>query len=163
VPSLQIVPEAVLWVSGSSFGKIVLSTARDLEQLSRGAGIEQSIDCKNSTDTHPRASPALLLAIKRKGADTSILLQNIVQRTGVKVQFFLNAPAIKNYKSNTKSWRYITARGGGCKAGEGDGAIKALFLTRLPEQDECYICWNNTEEIGYCWYEATTVGGAFLT
>ncbi|KAF7331804.1 RRM domain-containing protein [Mycena kentingensis (nom. inval.)] len=40
----------------------------------------------------------ILLAIRRRGPDTSFVVRNVVQRTGVEMQFFVNSPHLKEIK-----------------------------------------------------------------
>lgn len=44
----------------------------------------------------PTTFTGVLLSIRRRGLDTSILLRNIIQKTGVEMQFFVNSPHVKN-------------------------------------------------------------------
>ncbi|KAG6812645.1 hypothetical protein H0H92_001595 [Tricholoma furcatifolium] len=46
----------------------------------------------------PTSFTGVLLSIRRRGLDTSILLRNIIQRTGVEMQFFVNSPHVKDIK-----------------------------------------------------------------
>jgi len=46
----------------------------------------------------PTTFTGVLLSIRRRGLDTSILLRNIIQRTGVEMQFFVNSPHVKDIK-----------------------------------------------------------------
>ncbi|KAF7313618.1 Mitochondrial ribosomal [Mycena chlorophos] len=46
----------------------------------------------------PNTFTGVLLAIRRRGPDTSFVLRNIVQRTGVEMQFFVNSPHLKEIK-----------------------------------------------------------------
>ena len=46
----------------------------------------------------PTIFTGVLLSIRRRGLDTSILLRNIIQRTGVEMQFFVNSPHVKDIK-----------------------------------------------------------------
>jgi large subunit ribosomal protein L19 len=46
----------------------------------------------------PNTFTGVLLGIRRRGPDTSFLLRNIVQRTGVEMQFFPNSPHVKDIK-----------------------------------------------------------------
>lgn len=38
------------------------------------------------------------MSVRRRGPDTSFVLRNIVQRTGVEMQFFVNSPHLKDIK-----------------------------------------------------------------
>ncbi|KAG5343015.1 hypothetical protein C0989_000005 [Termitomyces sp. Mn162] len=46
----------------------------------------------------PTTFTGVLLSIRRRGLDTSIILRNIIQRTGVEMQFFVNSPHVKDIK-----------------------------------------------------------------
>ncbi|KAF8076159.1 translation protein SH3-like domain-containing protein [Lyophyllum atratum] len=46
----------------------------------------------------PATFTGVLMGIRRRGLDTSILLRNIIQRTGVEMQFFVNSPHVKDIK-----------------------------------------------------------------
>ncbi|KAF8665668.1 hypothetical protein AX16_000121 [Volvariella volvacea WC 439] len=46
----------------------------------------------------PSTFTGVLLAIRRRGTDTSFTVRNIVQRTGVEMQFFVNSPHLKDIK-----------------------------------------------------------------
>ncbi|RDB23226.1 54S ribosomal protein subunit img1, mitochondrial [Hypsizygus marmoreus] len=46
----------------------------------------------------PTTFTGVLLAIRRRGPDTSFVLRNIIQRTGVEMQFFANSPHVKDIK-----------------------------------------------------------------
>ncbi|KAE9399022.1 hypothetical protein BT96DRAFT_957409 [Gymnopus androsaceus JB14] len=40
----------------------------------------------------------VVLSIRRRGVDTSMILRNVIQRTGVEMQFFVNSPHVKSIK-----------------------------------------------------------------
>ncbi|KAJ7368071.1 hypothetical protein DFH08DRAFT_928374 [Mycena albidolilacea] len=46
----------------------------------------------------PMTFTGVLLAIRRRGPDTSFVVRNIIQRTGVEMQFFVNSPHLKQIK-----------------------------------------------------------------
>ena len=50
------------------------------------------------TEYAPGTFTGVLLAIRRRGPDTSIMVRNVVQRMGVEVQFFANSPHVKDIK-----------------------------------------------------------------
>jgi large subunit ribosomal protein L19 len=50
----------------------------------------------------PNAFTGVLMSIRRRGVDTSFVLRNIVQRTGVEMQFFVNSPHLKDIKVEQK-------------------------------------------------------------
>lgn len=49
-------------------------------------------------DHAPTTFTGVLLSIRRRGPDTSFILRNIVQRTGVEMQFFVCSPHLKDIK-----------------------------------------------------------------
>ncbi|KAK0242508.1 hypothetical protein EDD85DRAFT_918778 [Armillaria nabsnona] len=49
-------------------------------------------------DHAPSIFTGVLLSIRRRGPDTSIVLRNILQRTGVDIQIFVNSPHVKEIK-----------------------------------------------------------------
>ncbi|KAG6890945.1 hypothetical protein C0995_000902 [Termitomyces sp. Mi166 len=61
-------------------------------QLRPGSIIQLTLEHAPTTFT------GVLLGIRRRGLDTSILLRNIIQRTGVEMQFFVNSPHVKDIK-----------------------------------------------------------------
>jgi large subunit ribosomal protein L19 len=46
----------------------------------------------------PTTFTGVLMSIRRRGIDTSFLVRNIVQRTGVEMQFFVNSPHLKDIR-----------------------------------------------------------------
>lgn len=46
----------------------------------------------------PTSFTGVLIAIRRRGPDSSFTLRNILNRTGIEVQFFPNAPGVKEVK-----------------------------------------------------------------
>ncbi|TFK76132.1 RNA-binding domain-containing protein [Pluteus cervinus] len=46
----------------------------------------------------PTTFTGVLLSIRRRGPDTSFLVRNIIQRTGVEMQFFASSPHVKDVK-----------------------------------------------------------------
>lgn len=59
------------------------------QQLLPGSIIQVTLDHAPTTFT------GVLLSIRRRGFDTSIHLRNVIQRTGVEMQFFVNSPHVK--------------------------------------------------------------------
>jgi ribosomal protein L19 len=51
-----------------------------------------------TADHAPVTFTGVLLAIRRRGPDTSFVVRNIIQRTGVEMQFFVNSPHVKDIK-----------------------------------------------------------------
>jgi large subunit ribosomal protein L19 len=51
------------------------------------------------TQTHaPTNFTGVLISLRRKGLDSSIILRNVVQRVGVEIQVFLGSPHLKEIK-----------------------------------------------------------------
>jgi len=44
----------------------------------------------------PTSFSGVMLAVRRRGIDTSFVLRNIIQQTGVEMQFFVNSPHFKS-------------------------------------------------------------------
>ncbi|KAJ7179340.1 hypothetical protein C8R46DRAFT_1159960 [Mycena filopes] len=51
-----------------------------------------------TVDHAPMTFTGVLLAIRRRGSDTSFVVRNIIQRTGVEMQFFVGSPHLKAIK-----------------------------------------------------------------
>ncbi|KAJ6516118.1 translation protein SH3-like domain-containing protein [Mycena sanguinolenta] len=69
-----------------------LFSRQSRHQLYPGSIITVTVDHAPSTFT------GVLLAIRRRGPDTSFVVRNIIQRTGVEMQFFVNSPHLKQIK-----------------------------------------------------------------
>lgn len=76
----------------------------------------------------PTSFSGVLLSIRRRGPDTSFLLRNVVQRTGVEMQFFVNSPHLKGIKVIQR------AGGGGGKEGRRMRRAKLFYLRDSPEK-----------------------------
>jgi large subunit ribosomal protein L19 len=63
----------------------------------------------------PTSFSGVLIAVRRRGADTSFVLRNVVQRTGVEMQFFVNSPHVKEIVVVSR------AGGGGGSSTNGNG------------------------------------------
>ncbi|KAJ7283863.1 hypothetical protein C8J57DRAFT_1498864 [Mycena rebaudengoi] len=50
-------------------------------------------------DHAPMIFTGVLLSIRRRGPDTSFVVRNIIQRTGVEMQFYVNSPHLKDIKT----------------------------------------------------------------
>jgi len=76
----------------------------------------------------PTTFSGVLLSIRRRGLDTSFLLRNVIQRTGVEMQFFVNSPHVQDIKVVRK------AGGGGGKEGRRMRRAKLFYLRDSPEK-----------------------------
>lgn len=77
----------------------------------------------------PTTFSGVLIAVRRRGPDTSFVLRNVVQRTGVEMQFFVNSPHLKEI--------VVVSRAGGAggkKKREGLKKAKLFFLRDSPER-----------------------------
>ena len=79
--------------------------------------------------THaPTSFSGVLIAVRRRGTDTSFVLRNVVQRTGVEMQFFVNSPHVKEI--------VVVSRAGG---GGGGGANRKKKSTGLKKAKLFYL------------------------
>ncbi|KIK48793.1 hypothetical protein CY34DRAFT_71484 [Suillus luteus UH-Slu-Lm8-n1] len=76
----------------------------------------------------PTTFSGVLLSIRRRGPDTSFTLRNVIQRTGVEMQFFVNSPHVKDIKILQR------AGGGGGKEGRRQRRAKLFFLRDTPDK-----------------------------
>jgi len=76
----------------------------------------------------PTSFSGVLLSIRRRGPDTSFVLRNVVQRTGVEMQFFVNSPHLKGIKVVQR------AGGGGGKEGRRMRRAKLFYLRDSPDK-----------------------------
>lgn len=74
----------------------------------------------------PTTFTGVLLSIRRRGIDTSILLRNIIQGTGVEMQFFLNSPHLKDIK--------VIRDHSGKRGGRRVRRAKLYYLRHSPEK-----------------------------
>ncbi|KAH0839692.1 hypothetical protein J3R83DRAFT_613 [Lanmaoa asiatica] len=51
-----------------------------------------------TTEHAPGIFSGVLISVRRRGPDTSFVLRNVVQRTGIETQFFVNSPHLKDIK-----------------------------------------------------------------
>jgi large subunit ribosomal protein L19 len=47
------------------------------------------------SDQSPTTFSGVLVGVRRRGPDTSIVLRNVIQRTGVEIRYFVNSPHVK--------------------------------------------------------------------
>jgi large subunit ribosomal protein L19 len=81
------------------------------------------------TLTHaPTTFTGVLLGIRRRGPATSFVLRNVIQRTGVEMQFFANSPHLKDIQVVQR------AGGGGGKEGKRMRRAKLFYLRDSPEK-----------------------------
>lgn len=80
----------------------------------------------------PNTFSGVLLSVRRRGLDTSFVLRNVINRTGVEMQFFPASPHITNIK--------ILRRAGGESSNNGKAAgsrmrrAKLFYLRDSPEK-----------------------------
>ncbi|KAI0721838.1 translation protein SH3-like domain-containing protein [Cerioporus squamosus] len=78
----------------------------------------------------PTSFTGVLLSIRRRGADTSILLRNIINRTGVEVQYFVCSPHVKDIKVLNRAG----ARGTEGRQGTRMRRAKLFYLRDSPDK-----------------------------
>lgn len=78
-----------------------------------------------TTEHAPGVFSGVLISTRRRGPDTSFVLRNVVQRTGVEMQFFVNSPHLKDIK--------VRQRAGERKATKQRRA-KLFFLRDAPDK-----------------------------
>ncbi|KZT26925.1 hypothetical protein NEOLEDRAFT_1155303 [Neolentinus lepideus HHB14362 ss-1] len=76
----------------------------------------------------PNTFSGVVLSIRRRGPDTSFVVRNVVQRTGVEMQFFVNSPHLTNIKVVKKPGD------GGGRAGRRTRRAKLFYLRHSPEK-----------------------------
>ncbi|TFY83854.1 hypothetical protein EWM64_g178 [Hericium alpestre] len=84
------------------------------------------------TLTHaPVTFSGVLISVRRRGPDTSFVVRNVVQRTGVEMQFFVNSPHVKAIQ--------VVQKAGGGRAAEGKRKkrvrqAKLFYLRDAPDK-----------------------------
>ncbi|CCM02824.1 uncharacterized protein FIBRA_04936 [Fibroporia radiculosa] len=76
----------------------------------------------------PTTFSGVLMSVRRRGLDTSFVLRNVINRTGVEMQFFVSSPHLRNIKVLQR------AGGGGGKAGRRMRRAKLFYLRDSPEK-----------------------------
>lgn len=76
----------------------------------------------------PFSFSGVLIAMRRRGPDTSFVLRNVVQKTGVEMQFFVNSPDVKRIEVIQH------AGGGGGREGRRMRRAKLFYLRDQPEK-----------------------------
>ncbi|KAN0140003.1 hypothetical protein V8E53_001899 [Lactarius tabidus] len=77
----------------------------------------------------PTTFSGVLISVRRRGPDTSFVLRNVVQRTGVEMQFFVNSPHLKDIVVVSRA-----GRGDGKKKREVFKKAKLFYLRDSPER-----------------------------
>ena len=76
----------------------------------------------------PFSFSGVLLSIRRGGPDTSFVLRNVVQKTGVEMQFFVNSPDVKRIEVI----QHAGGRGG--REGRRMRRAKLFYLRHQPDK-----------------------------
>lgn len=76
----------------------------------------------------PTTFSGVLMSVRRRGLDTSFVLRNVINRTGVEMQFFVSSPHLKTIKVLQR------AGGGGGKKGRRMRRAKLFYLRDSPEK-----------------------------
>ncbi|KAI9001238.1 translation protein SH3-like domain-containing protein [Trametes punicea] len=83
-----------------------------------------------TTNHAPSSFTGVVLSIRRRGADTSFVLRNVINRTGVEVQYFVCSPHVRDVK--------VLMRAGGRGSEGRPGArmrrAKLFYLRDSPEK-----------------------------
>ncbi|EKM59713.1 uncharacterized protein PHACADRAFT_49910, partial [Phanerochaete carnosa HHB-10118-sp] len=78
----------------------------------------------------PGIFSGVLLSVRRRGLDTSFVLRNVINRTGVEMQFFVASPHVKEIKILSKAG---SSTGGG-RSGRKMRRAKLFYLRDSPEK-----------------------------
>lgn len=76
----------------------------------------------------PGVFSGVLMSVRRRGPDTSFVVRNVIQRTGVEMQFFVNSPHVKDIQVIQR------AGGGPVKEGRRQRRAKLFFLRDSPSK-----------------------------
>ncbi|KAG8990398.1 hypothetical protein FRB94_013423 [Tulasnella sp. JGI-2019a] len=79
-----------------------------------------------TTHSSPSTFSGVLIGIRHKGPDTSFIVRNVIQRTGVEMTFFVGSPALKDIKVVHR------AGTGGGKQGRRVRRAKLFYLRDQP-------------------------------
>jgi large subunit ribosomal protein L19 len=81
--------------------------------------------------THaPTSFSGVLISVRRRGPDTSFVLRNVVQRTGVEMQFFVNSPHVKEIAVVSRAGSAVDGK----KKRKGLRKAKLFYLRDYPER-----------------------------
>jgi large subunit ribosomal protein L19 len=81
--------------------------------------------------THaPTSFSGVLISVRRRGPETSFVLRNVVQRTGVEMQFFVNSPHVKEITVVSRAGSVIDGK----KKRKGLRKAKLFYLRDYPER-----------------------------
>ncbi|KAH9853724.1 translation protein SH3-like domain-containing protein [Lenzites betulinus] len=83
-----------------------------------------------STRHAPASFTGVLLAVRRRGADTSFLLRNVINRTGVEAQFYVASPHVREVKVLMRAGRH----GAEGRGGKRMRRAKLYFLRDSPDK-----------------------------
>lgn len=76
----------------------------------------------------PNIFSGVLLSVRRRGVDTSFVLRNVINRTGVEMQFFVASPHVKDIK--------VLSSAGGSTGGRASRRMRRAKLFYLRDSPE---------------------------
>ncbi|GJE84603.1 50S ribosomal protein L19 [Phanerochaete sordida] len=79
----------------------------------------------------PGIFSGVLLGVRRRGLDTSFRLRNVINRTGVEMQFFISSPHVKEIKVLSRAGG---STGGGGRASRRMRRAKLFYLRDSPDK-----------------------------
>ncbi|KAG9081213.1 hypothetical protein FRC07_014576 [Ceratobasidium sp. 392] len=106
-----------------------LPAVKHPERILQGKGLMAHLNKTLPSPSAPHAPnnfSGVLIAVRRKGPDTSFTLRNVVQRTGVEMRFSVGSPAIKEVKIIQRAGK------GGGKSGRRMRRAKLYYLRDQP-------------------------------